>query len=1534
MNSDADIHQALARNLGHVSRQRVRYIQMELRKYATDSRMRNERQFWTILENSGLRFPVRTAKHFLTLIKDQRGIDVEIASKYLKESQKRTRRDSVEALVAGEMAAEKRMNRQKIKHKDTPNQDSSEKDSDYTQLSSFKKMTSRLSLDEFRRVGRMVANVSALTGVGKHVESHTKENSTTPLEETQNNSSPNKTLLNILLENPDKTQDSDGSYQGTNESAQEKYDEKLKKPKMTFLTVPKPEKKSLPTNSDSSDETNGGHGTIIKIEEKNGKKRKKSKRKNQPCVITITVEDVDANSQEKTPTDANEFNNEAEIDSEMENDMLSFLDQESAETSESQTVDIIENEQEPIDIEEEGRKKIDDKKETFFTRKKNKKEKIDDEKIDVNDDHITETELSEINNEEYIENDELKTDPNFTPQQDEQSQNVAISTETEEEDLEEMLLMKIDSIITAESEGVNTEIETEEPTDDSKAVTETVLEHTSTDNEFSKENKDIAEKTNTDQNCINEKDEIYAENEGNDKEKVIIEVSSIAETELIEKEAVKTEHEDIQSIQQMPEKDIVDKDSDSSQSQESLREITNCELPTTESPANKNASEALPTEELTDYSTDSFITSEISENEDSDFFLSSSGDDEETNEVKETECDTKSIADFGGETIYVGSCEMTVFPPEWNNNKEYTDKVENFTTTSEPKLEINWVYGCEISHGQSIASVGDDEIVYGSGCVVVLYNHARYSQRHYLGHSGPISCVAVHPDHSIVGSAQSESKTSSDMLTTASETLLDSAKHESNHGRIHIRVWRVMDLTTMYIMGVGTFQHTIRKMQFMNYKSYILTIENDEEASLTLWDGGCKMKRISTNPNVAEIPEPAVSTGKRKMKNPAPARKPDNGPRGLAATSLHGAEFVIAGKEHLGFWEIKDIDYTGTSSDEEFVKIIGPKRGDFVKHFLPRFVSCCVKAERGGTGLFVTGDTNGTILIWSESLKEVVGGCKHAHECPISCILVTKDHIFTGGASDKKIRAFSWGKRELERVGNLTLPKNIGQVSAISIVGENLFIGTTKNLICTVVINHSGYSFFQSRTVLTDEINKFKIGNKKNNMEENDSAVNNNIFGQLDSREIARGSKEDVKCVCAASYFKKRAKTREMTPTPDESNLRRWSRSAIFRRPEPAVDVRPLQSARTYKPSAKISQTDISRSQTPDGPPKLTIAFASPKLRTSERSLRKAKNDIEAQNVMPYFAQDEFVDKRVFAVSSFPKGVDCRESPEPFTDEAGLHQFFVTASNDCCITIYDAKDHCCVASAKLATKRNFTCMDCCSKRSMLIIGSATGHVALLRLSLDGFEQISETNFRCKRGSRAICGIRFSMNGKRIAFSVGNEIVIASVKSSGIHELERCLGHNSETINSLDWSSERLRGSELLRTTALTPGVWDHFTNHEELSNLCVTDVTYVSRNATSSSKDKFMSGFKSSFSNWRTTSIDVEVPSSAITCCVGDVLGCVRSYHYPAIASYPNETLIRVFHSAVSSFTCIPGYLLACGEEDKSIIQFDLACLEDEVEPQ
>lgn len=76
--------------------------------------------------------------------------------------------------------------------------------------------------------------------------------------------------------------------------------------------------------------------------------------------------------------------------------------------------------------------------------------------------------------------------------------------------------------------------------------------------------------------------------------------------------------------------------------------------------------------------------------------------------------------------------------------------------------------------------------------------------------------IAVHSDKTTVGSAQGESPTAIKMLGAVSESLTQSSTQESYHGRIHVRVWKPEDLSTLFVMGVGSLQNNIRKMHFMN----------------------------------------------------------------------------------------------------------------------------------------------------------------------------------------------------------------------------------------------------------------------------------------------------------------------------------------------------------------------------------------------------------------------------------------------------------------------------------------------------------------------------------------------------------------------------------------------------------------------------------------------------------------------------------------------------------------------------------------------
>ena len=51
----------------------------------------------------------------------------------------------------------------------------------------------------------------------------------------------------------------------------------------------------------------------------------------------------------------------------------------------------------------------------------------------------------------------------------------------------------------------------------------------------------------------------------------------------------------------------------------------------------------------------------------------------------------------------------------------------------------------------------------------------------------------------------------------------------------------------------------------------------------------------------------------------------------------------------------------------------------------------CRASSRYLDGCIITGDSNGTLLIWSEKSKKAIRGFPHAHECAIKALCLNEE---------------------------------------------------------------------------------------------------------------------------------------------------------------------------------------------------------------------------------------------------------------------------------------------------------------------------------------------------------------------------------------------------------------------------------------------------------------------------------------------------------------------------------------------------------------
>lgn len=87
---------------------------------------------------------------------------------------------------------------------------------------------------------------------------------------------------------------------------------------------------------------------------------------------------------------------------------------------------------------------------------------------------------------------------------------------------------------------------------------------------------------------------------------------------------------------------------------------------------------------------------------------------------------------------------------------EYSLTKVNPIPQQRPKLE--WVYGYRGRDCRAnLHLLPTGEVIYFVASVVVLYNVEEQVQRHYLGHTDDIRCIAIHPNKLVVATGQTAS---------------------------------------------------------------------------------------------------------------------------------------------------------------------------------------------------------------------------------------------------------------------------------------------------------------------------------------------------------------------------------------------------------------------------------------------------------------------------------------------------------------------------------------------------------------------------------------------------------------------------------------------------------------------------------------------------------------------------------------------------------------------------------------------------------
>ncbi|XP_053829319.1 echinoderm microtubule-associated protein-like 4 isoform X4 [Vidua macroura] len=338
--------------------------------------------------------------------------------------------------------------------------------------------------------------------------------------------------------------------------------------------------------------------------------------------------------------------------------------------------------------------------------------------------------------------------------------------------------------------------------------------------------------------------------------------------------------------------------------------------------------------------------------------------------------------------------------------------VENYddirTELPPEKLKLEWVYGYRGRDCRAnVYLLPTGEIVYFIASVVVLFNYEERTQRHYLGHTDCVKCLAVHPDKIRIATGQ-----------------LAGVDKDGRPLQPHVRVWDSVSLTTLQVIGLGTFERGVGCLDFSKADSgtHLCVIDDSNEHMLTVWDWQRKSK-------IAEI----------KTTNEV-----------VLAVEFHPTDantIITCGKSHIFFWT-----WSGNS--------LSRKQGIFGKYEKPKFVQCLAFL---GNGDVLTGDSGGIILIWGKTTVEATPGKGakgvyqiskqiKAHDGSVFTLCQMRNGmLLTGGGKDRKI--ILWD-HDLNPEREIEVPDQYGTIRAVAEgKADQFLVGTSRNFVLRGTFN-------------------------------------------------------------------------------------------------------------------------------------------------------------------------------------------------------------------------------------------------------------------------------------------------------------------------------------------------------------------------------------------------------------------------------------------------------------------------------------------------
>ncbi|CAL9688254.1 unnamed protein product [Knipowitschia caucasica] len=330
--------------------------------------------------------------------------------------------------------------------------------------------------------------------------------------------------------------------------------------------------------------------------------------------------------------------------------------------------------------------------------------------------------------------------------------------------------------------------------------------------------------------------------------------------------------------------------------------------------------------------------------------------------------------------------------------------VENYndmkTELPPERLKLEWAYGYRGRDCRAnVFLLPTGETVYFIASVVVLFNSEERTQRHYIGHSDCVKCLALHPDKIRVATGQ-----------------IAGVDKDGRALAPHVRVWDSVSLSTLQVVGQGTFERGVGSLAFSKADSgvHLAVVDDCNDHMLTVWDWNRKQK-------VAEI----KTTNELVL--------------GVEFHPTDSASIVTCGKSHIFFW---------TWNNNSLQR----KQGIFGKLEKPKFVQCVAFLQSGD---ILTGDSGGALLVWSRTADTASSkGLRayhitrqvKAHEGSVFCLSDTRGGaVLSGGSKDRRVVLWD---HSLRAEKEMEVPEAFGSIRAVAEgKGDEVLVGTSKNFI-------------------------------------------------------------------------------------------------------------------------------------------------------------------------------------------------------------------------------------------------------------------------------------------------------------------------------------------------------------------------------------------------------------------------------------------------------------------------------------------------------